>query len=164
MIEFFMQKPLKERVRCFRLICDLLNFKGEAYLCGIKTSEELSRALEQMFEQQMNIKIDKFAEKYEKTIMTWRNKEAIFTYAGKINQLFPSDKAKAIQFYKDVLTLVLEGTFCQKRYQQRLTLTLLKSGLITLKVFQKWQQPVAWTIWKYRSLSQRKMKKLYLLG
>ena len=98
--------------------------------------------MEKMFEAHMEIKVDKFSEKYEKTLITWRNKEAIFTYAGKINQLSIGYKPKGIQFYKEVLTSVLEGTFSQKRYQIETNPHLAEISQNHTQVYHKWQLPV----------------------
>ena len=116
-ITFFTQMPLNERLRSFRLVYDLLNFKAESFLSEIKSSNDLSKALEMMFEKTIDIKVDNFSDKYEKTLSVWRNKGAIFTYAGKICQLQAEEKSKGLEFYKQVLTNVLEETFGQKRYQ-----------------------------------------------
>ena len=142
LIDFFSQMPLQERVRCFRFVCDLLNFKGESYLCDVKTTDELSKVLAKMFEEQMDINVDGFPEKYEKTLMTWRNKDAIFTYASKINQLNTAYKPKAIQLYKEALSFVLEGTFSQKRYQTETNPHLAEINQNYPLVYQKWQQPI----------------------
>ena len=105
--------PVKRRLLAFRQVQDVLNFKGEAFLENISTPEEISQALENLFRARIDIKVDQFAEKYEKTLGSWRQAEAIMTYAAKLQELPQYERIKASQLFKEFFTQVLEGTYRQ---------------------------------------------------
>ena len=79
--------PDKERQTAFRLVIDILNFKGEAYLREITDFQGLKSAVEKLFADKCQVQLDNFTALYENKVGKWRNKNALLTYAGKTLQI-----------------------------------------------------------------------------
>ena len=133
---------VKRRLLAFRQVQDVLNFKGEAFLENISTPDEISQALENLFRTRIDIKVDQFAEKYEKTLGSWRQAEAIMTYAAKLQELPQYERTKAGQLFKEFLTQVLEGSYSQGRYALEKNPHLTEIADKHPLVYAQWQQPI----------------------
>ena len=97
---------VNERQQGFRLVTDILNFKGEAYLSEVSDFASLKAAVEKLFVDKCKVQLDNFRDLYENTVGTWRSKEALLTYAGK-----HTDNPAVLPYFQEFLTAVLQGAF-----------------------------------------------------
>jgi hypothetical protein len=126
--------PGKERQKAFRLIIDTLNFKGEAYLVKISDFSSLKSAVDKLFLDKCKVKLDNFTDLYEKTVGTWRNKEALLTYAGK-----HTTNPAVLPYFQKFLTSVLQGNFQDLRYATDNNPHLAEIQQNYPKIFEKWK-------------------------
>ena len=103
--------PDKERLTAFRLVTDILNFKGKAYLRKMTDFQSLKSAVEKLFVDKCKVQLDNFMALYENTVGTWRSKEALLTYAGK-HVANPA----VLPYFQAFLTAVLKDNFQTIRY------------------------------------------------
>ena len=103
--------PDKELQTGFRLVIDILNFKGEAYLRGITGFRGLKSVAEKLIADKCKVQLDNFTALYENTVGTWRSKDASLTYAGK-----QTADPTVLPYFQTFLTSVLKDNFQTTRY------------------------------------------------
>ena len=126
--------PDTERPTGFRLVTDILNFKGEAYLREVTDFQGLKSAVEKIFSDKCKVQLDNFMDLYENTVGKWRNKEALLTYVGK-----QIDNPEVLPYFQAFLTAVLKDNFQTTRYT-----TLKNPHLAEIKqnypeIFKNWK-------------------------
>ena len=92
-----------ERQKAFRLVADILNFKGEAYLPEVIDFQGLKSAVEKLFADTCKVQLDNFTALYANTVGKWRSKEALLTYAGK-----QTANPAVLPYFQAFLTAVLK--------------------------------------------------------
>ncbi len=126
--------PDDKRYRAFRYVIDILNFQGEVYLENIESFHDLPQALEKVFVEKCNIKVDNFNNRYESSIGTWRNKEAVTTYAANVAR-----DTIAFPYFQTFLTTVLRGQFIPTRYALDANPHLNEIAANQPEIFEKWK-------------------------
>lgn len=139
LIELLFKMPIELRCSSIRLVSDLLAFKGESYIQETCDLKALKMGLEGLFKMQFNVNIDEFSTRYETTVGSWRNKEAMATYAGKLNELAPYEKAQAFPLFNALLKMILDGSFQKARYATDKNPHLEEIRRNHLTVFENWQ-------------------------
>ena len=138
-IKMLFSIPVNELLQGLRLVSDILAFKGEEYIGLIKDLKGLKNTLDELFQKKLGVKVDDFGDCYEKTIGQWRNKEALMTYAGKLQGL-QEDKIKAISLFKQLMVMILQGSFKKDRYTMDQNQHLKEIARQHGTIFEKWQQ------------------------
>lgn len=87
-------------------------------LRNAKVPDDLSRELENLFVEATEARTENIKEKYLQTFAKSRNPNAIFIYAGKLKDLYGSEKDLVFGALKTYVESVLNGTFFQKRYEE----------------------------------------------
>ena len=126
--------PDKERQKGFRLVADILNFKGEAYLGEISDFQGLKSAVEKLFSDKCKVQLDNFTALYENTVGTWRSKEALLTYAGK-----HTANPAVLPYFQAFLTSVLKDSFQSTRYATDKNPHLAEIQQHYPEIFEKWK-------------------------
>ncbi len=141
-IQFLFSLSEAKMIQALRLVSDILAFKGESYLVNVKEISDVQKALEQLFQSLFQVQMGNFSEMYGSTIALWRNKEALTTYAGKLNEL-PSDQRQiALEFLQSWVRQVIGGTFQKNRYEVTLNPHLAQIHKYHPEVLKKWQEDV----------------------
>lgn len=126
---------IKERQDTIRLLIDILNFKGDAYLPEATDSTNMKSIVERLFAEKCKIKLDNFSTLYQNTVDTWRNKDALWTYAGK-----HVGNPNVLPYFQKFLTSVLQGEFQHSRYAIENNPHLAQIQKQTPDIFEKWKQ------------------------
>ncbi len=137
LVDIFTHVAAKDRVQGLKLITDILNFGGESYLGETIDLASLKATLERLFVDKCKVHLDGFGDLYQNTVGEWRGKEALITYAGK-----HVGNPKALPYFQQFLTSVLQGNFTQIRYAVENNPHLEQIKKSHLKVFEAWQKPV----------------------
>ena len=116
LVAMLFEMSTEARIQAFTLVSDILAFQGHVYLKKAKDIAELKFSLESLFRNIFSIKLDNFAYLYENSIGKWRNKEALITYAGKLNELPSYQKHSALRYFQKLLEQILQGSFQIDRY------------------------------------------------
>ena len=126
--------PDKERQTAFRLVIDILNFKGEAYLREVIDLPGLKSAMEKLFSDKCKVQLDNFTALYENTVGTWRSKEALLTYAGK-----QAANPVVLPYFQAFLISVLKDNFQTTRYATDTNPHLAEIKQNYPEIFEKWK-------------------------
>ena len=124
----------EERQTGFRLVVDILNFKGEAYLREFTDFQGLKSAVEKLFSDKCQVQLDNFTALYENTVGTWRSKEALLTYAGK-----HIANPAVLPYFQAFLTAVLKDNFQTTRYATDTNPHLAEIQQNYPKIFENWK-------------------------
>ena len=130
--------PDMERLTGFRLVVDILNFKGEAYLREITDFQDLKSAVEKLFADKCKVQLDNFTALYENTVGTWRSKDALLTYAGK-----HAANPAVLPYFQAFLSSVLKDNFQTIRYATDNNPHLAEIEQHHPQVFENWRLPAA---------------------
>ena len=126
--------PVNERQKGFRLVTDMLNLKGEAYLSEVSDFTSLKAAVEKLFADKCKVKLDNFTDLYANTVGTWRSKDALLTYAGK-----QTADPKVLPYFQEFLIAVLQGQFQTLRYALDKNPHLAEIHQHYPKIFEQWK-------------------------
>lgn len=105
-----------ERAAISRPLADLLSLKGTDIELPL-SKESLNASIEKQLKGKLNLDIENYAEKYEKTIGKWRNRSALMTWIGRLDRLPLRDKKIALPLLESLIRSILEGTFSEDRMQ-----------------------------------------------
>ena len=130
--------PINDRLFGLRLLVDILNFKGDAYLREATDLAQMKTALEKLFLDKCKIHLENFSTLYENSIGTWRNKQALVTYASK-----HTSNPSVLPYFQDFLTAVLNGNFQAIRYATDNNHHLAEIQQHYPKIFEQWKLSTA---------------------
>lgn len=142
LIQFLFSLSEANLLQALRLVSDVLAFKGESNLVNLREVSDIQKALEQLFQSSFQVHAANFSEMYGSTIALWRNKEALTTYAGKLNELPLDVRPKALEFLQSWVRQILYGTFQKNRYEVTLNPHLAQIHKYHPEVLKKWQEDV----------------------
>lgn len=138
LIRSLFKMNLADRLIAFGLVRDLIFLGGTKYLKEFNL-DGFRKGLNSLFQEQFQVQVDDFAKKYESTIGTWRKKEALITYVGKLNELPPNEKTEALRFLKQTITWILDGNFATKRYETSHNPHLAAIEKNHPEIFKRWR-------------------------
>ncbi len=128
----------EDKLTAYRHVTDILNFKGEVYLSGALDLLQLKAAIQKLFADKFQVRLDNFSTLYDNTVAKWRRKEALLTYAGKhVSDL------RVMPYLQLFLESIMKGEFHQIRYMTDNNPHLEDIQKRFPEVFEKWQVSVA---------------------
>ena len=139
LIHGIFQASSRDRIKMLQWVKDILAFKGEEFFNVSPNLTALENAMKSLFIKKFGVEIDQFNMRYEKSIGLWRKKEALFTYAGKLNEL-SSQKLLALELFQKLLKMILTDTFKTGRYNLAENPHLAEIARSHETVYARWQQ------------------------
>lgn len=133
-------KNKKERIKLVQMCHDLINMKQLHGFYSLKDSEEIKKDFYKLFQNLLLTNVANFEGKFEATLEQFRQKEALVTYAARLQQLDGKEKEDALYHLNYFLESVLNSKFLAKRYRTDFNPHLEKIFKFSPYLQEKWPE------------------------
>jgi len=153
-------------LKTMRIVEDLLTFEQHDQLKQISDIDAFSGVMEKLFVKEFGSKINHFTDKYMQTFGTFRQKNAVLTYLGRLKTLPSPKKEEALNLLNSFVAQVLNGAFKEMRYDLSKNSHLKRFFGNDIALLEKWKkgESLSANYFKVEGTSTNPMKGAVNLG